>query len=539
MLLIRIGDEEWTLGERLPGGEGGHGVVYECHSRAGQTAAVKLVEKVTGADRELLIAEGVKSLHGVIPVWGTGETDSHFALLMPLAGPPLDVYLDMLEPLPYDEAYPILIEIATDLVEIHERGVVHQDLKPGNVLWWDGAWRLSDFGISRYADATPTLQSRNRRTTSAYAAPEQWRGERVSPAADIYAFGVICHEALTRTHPFRGPEVEEYRNQQLHHVPPDLRGAPPHVAVLVMECLAKAPEARPSADELVRRLKFRPSERSASEGIRMLQDAKVATTRSQLVQGARRSQERSAAEKRAALREAAAGQLSALQHEVIDRLRSSVDGLTLTESEGLKILRAGPAGLALHPPNLKEPGRYPRAGQEVFDPMPFEVLASSTIAVGRLVPGKYAFVGRAHSLYYCNPPHSTGFAWHEIAFKGDHVLEKGDHLHLRERVTEGCDCYECRPTTEGQYRPHALEHTWIRDYLGTVMNGKSSYIKQAWPLTRLVAGDLDEFVDRWARWLAMAAQGSLTRDTDRWPPPPRKKAPPPQSPWKSVRKWMR
>jgi eukaryotic-like serine/threonine-protein kinase len=133
--------------------------------------------------------------------------------------------------------------------------VVHRDVKPENVLYLDGRWCLADFGISRYAEATTAADTRKYALSPPYAAPERWRGERATIAADVYAVGIIAYELLSDSIPYLGPGVEEFREQHLHGEPRPLDYLPASLGALVEERLYKAPEARPSPRNLLARLR--------------------------------------------------------------------------------------------------------------------------------------------------------------------------------------------------------------------------------------------------------------------------------------------
>lgn len=147
---------KWELGEQLD--SGGFGKVFAATGPNGEEAAVKLVPKAPGAGRELLFVE-LKGARNVVPVIDRGETDDAWALVMPIARPSLASTLTPGDPMAIDEAVAVLVDIATALVDIGPV-VVHRDLKPSNVLFYDGAWCLADFGISRYAEATTADDTR-------------------------------------------------------------------------------------------------------------------------------------------------------------------------------------------------------------------------------------------------------------------------------------------------------------------------------------------------------------------------------------------
>lgn len=212
------GREVWTLSERLGGG--GFGQVFRAVSDDGQLAAAKLVPKAPGAERELLF-EQLSDVPNVVPIIDTAETVDAWALVMPLAERSLADEIAQRGPLPLDQALVVLIDIATALAAL-EGIVVHRDLKPQNVLLLAGRWCLADFGIARYAEASTAPDTRKFAMSMPYPAPERWRGERATAAADVYSLGVMAHVVLAGVLPFSGPSDHEFREQHLHADPPPL-----------------------------------------------------------------------------------------------------------------------------------------------------------------------------------------------------------------------------------------------------------------------------------------------------------------------------
>lgn len=152
----------WTLGEQL--GKGGFGRVFAATAEDGTPAAAKLVPKEPGASREMLfvdLAAVAGVVRNVVPVLDSGETDSHYVIVMPLAAESLrDRFEAAGGPMPVEEALAALTDVAAALADLDGR-VVHRDLKPENVLLVDGAWCLADFGISRYTEAATATDSRH------------------------------------------------------------------------------------------------------------------------------------------------------------------------------------------------------------------------------------------------------------------------------------------------------------------------------------------------------------------------------------------
>jgi Tol biopolymer transport system component len=158
--------------------------------------------------------------------------------------------------LPLDEALHIARQITDALDYAHEKGVVHRDLKPGNIkIKPDGVVKVLDFGLAKMAptpgtptEDSPTLSMAATQAgvilgTAAYMAPEQARGKAVDKRADIWAFGVLLHELLTGKRPFQGEDVTEILASVVKEQP-DLGRVPAQVRPLIARCLEKDPKKR-------------------------------------------------------------------------------------------------------------------------------------------------------------------------------------------------------------------------------------------------------------------------------------------------------
>jgi outer membrane protein assembly factor BamB len=149
----------------------------------------------------------------------------------------------------------LMAGLAEALRDIHRVGVVHRDLKPSNVLLADDGPKVIDFGISRPTDSELRTETGKLIGTPPFMAPEQFRRPReVGPAADVFALGSVLVHAATGRGPFDSdsPYVVAY---QVVHDEPDLAGVPDELAPLILRCLAKEPEERPTPDELMRELR--------------------------------------------------------------------------------------------------------------------------------------------------------------------------------------------------------------------------------------------------------------------------------------------
>ncbi len=161
-------------------------------------------------------------------------------------------------PLTEKELARIGADVASGLARAHEKGIIHRDIKPQNILIDDyGRPKLTDFGVARALEATQATRTGSYLGTASYSSPEQLRGEEITPKSDVYSLGCTLYEAAVGEPPFSGGPIE-VANQQLAKspIPPRARGAPlsePFEA-LILACLAKDPADRPTADDLQERL---------------------------------------------------------------------------------------------------------------------------------------------------------------------------------------------------------------------------------------------------------------------------------------------
>jgi serine/threonine-protein kinase len=447
-------------------------------SAAGETAVVKLVPKAPGADRELLFVD-LAGVRNVIPVIDSGETDDAWAIVMPRAEQSLRQHLDQFDgrPMAVSDAVSVLSDIAATLADL-DGMVVHRDLKPENVLLLDGGWCLADFGISRYADATTAPDTRKYALSPPYAAPERWRNERATNAADIYSLGVIAHELLSGALPFSGNNIHDFREQHLHADPKHLAAIPASLGALIEECLYKAAEARPSPSNVVARL-ARIAQTAPSTGLAKLEEANRAEAVRLGESGRRESEFRSDAERRAALRDAAASGLARITDTLKEAITQAAPSAALeTNRSGGWIIRLNQAAM-----EFSSLTTTPTSPWGSWTPPAFDVVAHAALGI-QIPVDRSDYEGRVHSLWYCDAQEKGRYQWFETAFMVNAFIPR-----------------------RGRQNPFALIPG--EESAKAVWNGIAEW-QVAWPFTPLTIGDLDEFVNRWAGWFADAAQGRLS-----------------------------
>ncbi|AGC49354.1 serine/threonine protein kinase [Myxococcus stipitatus DSM 14675] len=268
--LISTQVNDFVIEERI--GEGGMGIVYRAaHPLIGKQVAIKVLrsELVTQEQVERLLVEAraVNAIRhpGIIDIFGFGQLPDGrpYIIMELLQGQSLSAVLQQRSRLNPNTAVWILDQMLAALGAAHAAGVVHRDLKPGNVFLADvldgsRVVKLVDFGIAKLVreQAGPATVTGAILGTPEYMSPEQIRGNAISAATDLYAVGVIAFQMLTGERPFKGDQLQVL----FAHVeqPPPLPSSlvsdiPSELDALVLRLLAKSPSQRPESADAVRR----------------------------------------------------------------------------------------------------------------------------------------------------------------------------------------------------------------------------------------------------------------------------------------------
>lgn len=237
-------------------GKGGMATVYRALQPAlGRSVAVKVLPPVLAADetfvarfrREAMVVAGLAHPN-ILPVYDFGAFNGYLAIIMMyVLGGTLRARLG--EPMPVTTAVRIAGQVAEALSYAHERGIVHRDVKPTNILMARPDWALlADFGIAQLADRRTLTLTGGKIGTPEYMSPEQAAGDPVDARSDLYSLGVVLYEMLTGRVPFTAPTTLATLQQHLHAPLPPItsirRDLPPGLVEVVNRALAKAPAAR-------------------------------------------------------------------------------------------------------------------------------------------------------------------------------------------------------------------------------------------------------------------------------------------------------
>jgi serine/threonine-protein kinase len=182
---------------------------------------------------------------GIAQVYDYGEAGAPYLVMELVDGPSLAQVLER-GPLDPGRAMDVVAQAAAGLQAAHRAGLVHRDIKPGNLLLGPGGQvKITDFGICHAAGSAPLTGTGTLLGTPAYLAPERVAGQAATPASDLYSLGVVAWECLAGTPPFTGVPIEVAIAHRDRPLPPLPGAIPAGVAALVGELTAKDPRARP------------------------------------------------------------------------------------------------------------------------------------------------------------------------------------------------------------------------------------------------------------------------------------------------------
>lgn len=254
-------DPQWLGRNRLLAviGHGGMGRVLLGRTTTGRFVAVKQIHRHLASDpefrsrfeREVSASRQVAGAYAAAVVDSDTESETPWLATEYIPGPDLGTVIADCGPLHLGGLRLLAVGLALALEEIHRAGLVHRDLKPGNVLLTPEGPRVIDFGIARDLESDSRMTATGSVVGSpAYMSPEQAEGRDLTPASDVFSVGAILAMAATGSSPFQGNSTPQILYSMMHSTP-DIDRVPPSLRDLVAACLEKDPERRPTARQLL------------------------------------------------------------------------------------------------------------------------------------------------------------------------------------------------------------------------------------------------------------------------------------------------
>jgi serine/threonine protein kinase/WD40 repeat protein len=243
-------------------GEGGMGRVYLGVSPGGRKVAIKVVHPHYAADqefrrrfaREVAAARLVGGFYAALVVDADPNAASPWMATAYISGPTLAAAVIQRGPFDEPGVRELGAALAEGLAAIHACGLIHRDLKPGNVILAEDGPRIIDFGIAKGTGTTTLTGSGAIIGTVQYMSPEQLNGQELTPASDVFALGMVLAHAATGYDPFRGQAIPALINHILND-PPDLSPLAGDLRGIIGSCLAKSATGRPGLSDLIARLR--------------------------------------------------------------------------------------------------------------------------------------------------------------------------------------------------------------------------------------------------------------------------------------------
>jgi len=485
---VKLPRGRWEYDPGTPlGPAGGFGAVYLGKDSSGRQVAVKrlTVDVEQAGHRELRIAEGLigQDFAHLLPILDAGaDADSgNYFVVMERAEVSLAEFIQANGPQNEGAAIAILKHIALGIQELGT--LVHRDVKPGNILLQGEAWKIADFGIAKFVAEATSANTLRGFLSYPYAAPELWRREDVTKAADVYALGCVAHFVLRGVPPFRGPLESDYRRQHDGEAPPPL-AASNRLRLLVTNCLRKPPEARPSiarsGTELEAIEHVLPSAVDSQ-----LQEALAEVRAVEASQEAERQRTRSLIAARRELASAGIESLGDIVRELFNGISGAL-GDEVRRSGDLDsgvAMRAGHGSLIVTVPfQVLEEAAFPQSGWNV-----------AAGAVIRVTQEGRPYKGRGANLWYAKLGTDESFRWWEQAYMTSALL-RADRSEEPLGVSSMSELFEA-------------------DRAGVMI----TTLQRVGEQRPIDDGNLSEFVDRWKKRFALAIGGKLTMPMQ-WPP---------------------
>jgi len=486
-ITVRLPRGEWVYDDDKPLGKpGGFGEVFLGQGADGDIAVKRLkLNAAEAAHRELNISDRLigRDLVHVVPVLDAGQdadSDRYF-IIMPVCEYSLQDLMDK-------NANGVDASIASSAVAAIIKGLkevgdlTHRDLKPGNVLFHNGLWKIADFGIAKFVEDSTSIDTLRDSLSPPYAAPEQWLGERPSSATDVYALGCIIHTLMTGRPPFAG-SVDDIRDHHLHTAPNQTGMLSQRLEVFVSHMLRKPPQARPTLDRCETVLADIAAARApATEAQSVFAQAAQEIAQQEATEEAERIARETKRRQREALYNDAAQELSNIKARLFAHIKEQSESVKVSHRG---VLQFGYAGLDISDATHLDATHISVANDRrgAYESAGLDVLGWSEIAVVCEHEAPRETYRWSASLLYVDRNDGNGFRWYEVAF------------------------WRMMQSRRGETQPFSLKGYEADIYLA--LSNVMHAVNVAYGPCPIDGEDEDAFIDRWMGLVAKAATRQL------------------------------
>lgn len=486
MIEVRLNNFVWEYDEQITlGTPGGFGSVFRGVDSEGNPVAIKRLNlrSVEVAHRELHVAEKLlnKKLSHVLPFLDFGQdanSDQYFTV-MPIAEYDLHEYVKGNGRQEPEKTIRILKDIIEGLLEVPE--LVHRDLKPKNILYHEGRWKIADFGLARFIEESTSINTVMAGLSPQYAAPEQWNLEKASQATDVYAIGCIGYFLSTGTPPFSGPTKSDYKRQHLSEAPLALSNELPELRSLLSMTLRKAPESRPDltrVKENLQRIPVLENGGRKNTAIPALARAGAAQAEKSLADEARKRQEMTTIMTRRAISDQGKEILIEVFRELVQRVRLSAPTATINDHNPLN----GNISLGHGAIGWEVPRGFESIAEDSFPNSKWNNYCGAVINVVQRSPG--SAVGYGSNLWYASRQSGSSCRWYEVSY-----------MTLFNSSPVGYEPFELNDLKQADLAMSHVMHTYQRAFGPRTIDDEDS----------------DEFLERWLTRFAEASEQRLQR----------------------------
>ena len=400
--IIKLTHNAWTVNlSNQIGQTGGFGRVFTGEDPNGRQVAIKRLD-VTGevaGNREMKMADFLHQANSpnVISVldFGLDLESGRYFIVMEKAEYSLRDFLENAGAQSEHDAIQIMVQIAKGLEQLAD--VIHRDIKPQNILYKDGNWKISDFGISKFVEGATSINTLKECLSPRYASPEQWNQDTVSKASDVYSAGIIFFELLNGHLPVKSGENSDWKQFHITGRLPEIQTDNALLKQIITSCTRKSPEARLSHQTLSKRL--------SSVDLSVIKESSISKVSARLAQ---EQAEKDAIRKTAEYKEKARFTLAKDAFEILREITNELFKSIRTQTVVARELRNG---ITLGKGSLIIQECFPVFKDGVFHRSKLDIVCGAIVV---LKQKNDRYPGRSSNLWFAKRDNEYG--WWEIGY---------------------------------------------------------------------------------------------------------------------------